>query len=170
MQHVALMRPLLKDEANVRAHSQSGDALARGYGRQIGRHLAGYNRLLRARFGLCAGVRPRISTHPRAPSPRSRAAWGLIGRRPSETDSTAWPGATGFEPLHSWRPQHHHCPFGSASVEVPGGCEVASNRLASITKLASMLTTETRNGNSMRVPEEDHRACESWRAQCRSPM
>src|SRR5205814_187201 len=85
-------------------------------------------------------------------------AWGLIGRRPSETDSTAWPGATGFEPLHSWRPQHHHCPFGSASVEVPGGCEVASNRLASITKLASMLTTETRNGNSMRVPAIGARA------------
>jgi hypothetical protein len=60
-------------------------------------------------------------------------------------------GEAVFE-LHSWRPQHSHCAFGSATVEAPGGCEVASNRLASITRLASTLTTDTRNGNSMRVP------------------
>jgi uncharacterized protein YciW len=34
-----------------------------------------------------------------------------------------------------------HCGLGSG-VEAPDGCEVASNRLASITKFATMLTTD----------------------------
>jgi hypothetical protein len=47
---------------------------------------------------------------------------------------------------------NRHCAFGSATVEAPTGCAVASNRLASITMFASMLNTDTRNGASRRVP------------------
>src|SRR5215470_8992278 len=45
-----------------------------------------------------------------------------------------------------------HRAFGSATVEAPSGRVVASNWLASITKVASMITTVTRNGASRRVP------------------
>src|SRR5256885_2754130 len=48
--------------------------------------------------------------------------------------------------------QHCHCALGSATVEAPSGCEVASNRLASISRLASMLITDTRKGASRRSP------------------
>ena len=51
-----------------------------------------------------------------------------------------------------FHPQHRHCPFGSATVEASSGREVVSNRLASITIFASMLTTDSRNGASRRVP------------------
>src|SRR4029450_1746276 len=51
-----------------------------------------------------------------------------------------------------------HCGFGSATVEAPNGCEVASNRLASITKFATMLTTDIRNGANRRVSATGARA------------
>jgi len=61
-----------------------------------------------------------------------------------------------YAPPHSMRlvgaGEHgRHCGFGSATVEAPDGCEVASNRLASITKFATMLTTDIRNGANRRV-------------------
>ena len=50
------------------------------------------------------------------------------------------------------RAGHHHCAFGSETVEPPSCCAVVSNRLASMTKFASMLTTDSPNGASRRVP------------------
>jgi hypothetical protein len=45
-----------------------------------------------------------------------------------------------------------HCVFGLATVEAPSGCAAGSNRLASITKFASMRITDTRNGTRKCAP------------------
>ena len=58
--------------------------------------------------------------------------------------------AQAFAPPVSRKPGH--CAFKSATVEASNGLAVASNRLASMTKFASMLTTDSRNGASRRVP------------------
>ena len=43
-------------------------------------------------------------------------------------------------------------------MELPIGCAVASNRVASITKFATMLRMDTRNGASRSVPATVARA------------
>jgi hypothetical protein len=58
-----------------------------------------------------------------------------------------------------------HCAaFASETVEAPSGRAVASNRLASITRFANMITTDTRNGASRRVPATGARVRLSLRA------
>jgi ABC-type uncharacterized transport system substrate-binding protein len=85
---------------------------------------------------------------------RSRkASLGITwaGLAPADRASFTW-RLPSFDHLVGAGEQRRHCGFGSATVEAPTGCTVTSNRLASITKFAIMLTTDTRNGASSRVP------------------
>jgi len=90
-----------------------------------------------------------------------------VTRRGFLADRRGTDRAQAFAPPVSRKPGH--CAFGSATVEASNGLAVASNRLASMTKFASMLTTDSRNGASRRVPATGASATSISRAGSRRP-